>query len=452
MSPITKTVRGSIALLVAAVAVTAHEHDESEIPEGEYISVEPIDSILWVHIVMMMIAFGLVFPVGMVLGMTHHRLHVPLQVTGGVLAIVAYFLGHHHKGREFSSDNIHSKFAPVLMSLMFAQIFIGGFLKLHYERGVFRVIRKVAVTVHGVAGKAMPVAAWVQMGFGGITVLGFCHESHLGQCLAHGIMGSAFIGYGCVLAIMMLVGQAWLARTGRSQEFFDSAVITAWGIVNTFTEHRWGQPWSHGDYQHTSMGIIWWCAGMLGIFLSRKNGRPVRNHVPGLVIILTGWAMSVHAQHLELSTKIHAMFGLALMSAGLARIIEVSFVLHDQHTDGEPKAWQHISPFMLVASGFLFMFANEEQLIMIAEHHIDHASYTLIIYSVAFLVYLYFLCLISLYSHFSGTSPYMKFEAVNDELSSASASYMAAPGSDTDDRQVRDAEEFELNGLMHRSV
>jgi hypothetical protein len=44
-------------------------------------------------------------------------------------------------------------------------------------------------------------------------------------------MGSSFIAYGAVMAIMLLLGQAWLARRNKSQEFFDSAVIGAWGSV-----------------------------------------------------------------------------------------------------------------------------------------------------------------------------------------------------------------------------
>ena len=196
----------------------------------------------------------------------------------------------------------------------------------------------------------MPVVAWVQMLFGGITALGYCRDDHLGQCLAHFIMGSAFIGYGILLTIIMLVGQAWLKRTGRSQEFFDSALIAAWGCVNTFTEHRWGGEWVGNDIQHTTMGVIWWCAGLTGVWLSRKrDGRPKRNFIPGFVIFITGWAMSAHPQHLPLSTMVHTVFGYTLMAAGASRIIEVAFVLRDANTiseDGEANSWQYIPPFV----------------------------------------------------------------------------------------------------------
>jgi hypothetical protein len=124
------------------------------------------------------------------------------------------------------------------MLALAAQVAMGAYLRLHLERGAMARVHRVLKTGHGLLGKALPVASWVQMLFGGIAALGFCREDHLGQCLAHFIMGSAFVGYGIILTIMMLVGQAWLRRTGRSQEFFDSALIAAWGFINTWTEHR----------------------------------------------------------------------------------------------------------------------------------------------------------------------------------------------------------------------
>jgi hypothetical protein len=240
------------------------------------------------------------------------------------------------------------------MLMLAVQIVFGIYLKFHITKGFHGKIRKVAVYGHGIIGKAMPVAAWVQMLFGGITALGFCRDDHLGQCLAHFIMGSAFIGYGIMLTLVMLVGQAWLKSTGRSQEFFDSAIIAAWGCVNTFTEHRWGGAWVANDIQHTTMGVIWWSAGLAGVWLSRKrDGAPKRNFIPGFVIFITGWAMSAHPQHLPLSTMVHTAFGYTLMAAGLTRIIEVAFVLKDRNTiseDGDANSFQYIPPFVSITA------------------------------------------------------------------------------------------------------
>jgi hypothetical protein len=98
------------------------------------------------------------------------------------------------------------------------------------------------------------------------------------------------------MAIMFVVGEAWVRRQGRAPEFYDSAVITAWvwfsffratqslilsfdrGLVmlsrlniilsftgcnpvNTFTEH-WGGAWSVKDMQHTYIKFSY-CAGVL---------------------------------------------------------------------------------------------------------------------------------------------------------------------------------------------
>ncbi|KAF2452299.1 hypothetical protein BDY21DRAFT_359567 [Lineolata rhizophorae] len=437
----------SVLLLLAIVRTTfAHEHHDEDIPEGAAISDDPIDSILWVHMIMQTFVWGLLFPTGMVLGIIRSRWHVPLQTLSTVIAVVGYFLGHAHKGRQFS-HNIHASFASILMLMLICQVAIGVYLKMHIERGLLGRIRRPIVVAHGILGKLMPVASWVQMLFGGITALGFCREDHLGQCLAHFIMGSAFIAYGILLTIVLLVGRLWLRRTGRSQEFFDSLIIAAWGCVNTFTEHRWGGPWVHNDLQHTSMGIIWWCAGLLGIWLSRtKDGRPKRNIIPGIVILLTGYAMSAHPQNLELSEKLHTIFGYSLMGAGLARIIEISFVLRDCDSVSEDAdeiySFQHLPPFLLYASGFLFMGATEEQIQMLSDAHITHVSYVLILYSTAFLLYLLVNMLLYLYEMHT-LRPSRKVDAEAPRMNGLPNGH-ARSG----DRLVRDAEEFELTGLM----
>lgn len=457
--------RSALALLALQVIGKAVAHGGHEnVPEGEATSVDPIDSILWIHILLQMFAFGIVFPLGMVLGIIRSRWHVPLQTLGTIVAVLGYFLGHMHKGRQFAK-NIHASFASSLMLMLAAQVGFGLYLKLHLEKKsrFHERIRKYMVGTHGVIGKIMPVVSWIQMLFGGITALGFCRGDHLGQCLAHFIMGSAFIAYGIILTILLLVGQYWLRRTGRSQEFFDSCVIAAWGCVNTFTEHRWGTPWVKNDLQHTSMGIVWWCAGLLGVWLSRsQRGRPRRNLIPAIVIIMTGWAMSGHPQELHLSTMVHAVFGYTLMAAGATRILEISFVLKDHTAFTEPTSFQHLTPFLLYASGFLFMGATEEQMRLLSDAGVTHVSYILILYSMAFLLYLFVNILLHVY--FVHAFPQEKDNNTEAESSKrpgilkrhSSTVINSLPlrqprmprHRGTDSQQIRDAEAFELQGLI----
>ncbi|KAI1138476.1 hypothetical protein F5Y05DRAFT_384197 [Hypoxylon sp. FL0543] len=428
--------------LAALPMASAHDHSSTHIEEGQAISVEPIDTTLWVHIFVQMFAWGVIFPLGMVLGIVKSRWHVPVQVVGTALAILGYALGHMHGGREFRHNNVHSKFASPISLLLFAQILMGIYLKLHLEKGINGKIRRFVKIGHGIVGKALPVLSWTQMLFGGITALGFCQGDHIGQCLAHFIMGSAFIAYGILLTILLLVGQLWLRRTGRSQEFFDSAVIAAWGMVNTFTEHRWGTAWVKNDWQHTTMGVIWWCAGLAGVWLSKdRDGRPQRNFIPGFVILITGWAMSAHPQDLMISAETHKMFGYTLMAAGATRIIEISFVLRDRpgvsEEGRETSSFQYVPVFLLYASGFLFMGATEEQMSLVASSGMDHVAYILILYSLAFLVFLFVNVLLGIYDR-NSTPALSNKEVANGRLGPRVNGNIP----------VRDAQEFELEGLM----
>ncbi|KAG8409915.1 hypothetical protein J3458_018991 [Metarhizium acridum] len=437
----------SLFLLVTTLGKMADGHDhhgDSGIPEGQTVSLDPLDTTLWIHIFINMFAYGVIFPIGMVLGITKSRWHVPTQVLGSALALLGFFLGHAHGGREFVSHNIHSIFANILQLLLIGQVVLGLYLKGHWEKGVNGKIRKLIRPCHSIIGKAMPLLSWTQMIFGGITALGFCQGEHVGQCAAHFIMGGAFIAYGVILTIILLVGQIWMQRTGRSQEFFDSAVIAAWGCVNTFTEHRWGTAWVKNDWQHTTMGIIWWCAGLAGMWLSRdRDGNPKRNFIPGFVILVTGWAMSAHPQELMVSAMTHSTFGKTLMAAGLTRIIEIAFVLKDKQSLSESgRSWnsfQFIPVFLLYAAGFLFMGATEEQMNLVAQSSMDGVSYILIMYSLAFLVFLFTNMLIHLYDRLANPDVNTKDFA---------SGHSRANGHAAEEGQLRDAEQFELHDFM----
>ncbi|BFZ53953.1 hypothetical protein PYCC9005_000984 [Savitreella phatthalungensis] len=396
------SIRFISCVLALVVLSGAHEHVVSDVPENAVISNAPIDKTLWLHITVMMVAFGVLYPLGMVFGMTRSRWHVPTQIVASGLAVFGVLLGHTPRtGRQFQ-ENIHAKFAPWLIIFLIAQVALGVYLKLHLQRGLMKHVHRALVPLHGLMGKLFPVLSYIQMGFGGITALGFCRNAtgdHLGQCLAHGIMGSAFIGYGIVMLVMLNAYQ-WLAARRVSQETIDSWVIMIWGLVNTFTEHRFGSEWSHKDLQHTSMGIIWFCAGIAGVYLGQYEGRPRRNIIPALVIFVTGWGMANHKQSLILSTNMHAIFGYTLMAAGAMRVVEVAIVLRDSARDSKrhPRSFQYLTPFLLIASGLLFMCSNEEQILMINDAMIDHVSYSLIILSTAFLVFFWANFLIGMYN------------------------------------------------------
>ncbi|SPN98736.1 related to type-III integral membrane protein, involved in copper and iron homeostasis [Cephalotrichum gorgonifer] len=406
----------------------AHGDHGDKIEEGHAISSDPIDSILWIHILLQVLAFGILYPVGMVFGMAKSRWHVPVQVLATAVTILGYFLGHMHRGRQFRHNNAHARFATPLFFILAAQVAMGIYLKLHLERGINGRIRRVVRPAHGILGKLFPVLSWAQMVFGGITALGFCQGEHVGQCATHFIMGSAFIGYGIALTIVLIAGQVWVRNSGRSQEFYESALIAAGGCLTTFTGLRWGEDWRKNDWQHAALGVVCWCAGLAGIWLSRdRDGAPKRNFVPGFVLVLTGWAMSADPQALDASTEIHKIFGYTLMASGVSRIVEIAFVLRDSTSVSEDgrrvNSFQYIPVFLLYAAGFLFMGSSEEQMVLVAGSSMVPVSYILILYSLAFLVFLFANMLIYIYGH-------------------------NVPEDRKEDQQVQDAEEFELDGLV----
>ncbi|WWC89779.1 uncharacterized protein L201_004705 [Kwoniella dendrophila CBS 6074] len=394
----------ALTIVLCASIARAHEHHNiTQIDPGV-----PIDAIIYIHGGLQTFLWGISFPIGMVLGLSKSKYHVTLQSFNAVATLAAAWLGHHHGGREYPAT-VHGLMAKIITWVLLTQVGLGIFLKLHISE---KKIRPWIIPFHSVIGKVFPILGWTQMLFGVVTALGYCRGGDLGQCAAHYIMGSAFIGYAAIMVIMLQVGHKWLERTGRSQEMLDSSVIMVWGIINTFTEHH-GGPWTHKDMQHTMMGVLWWAGGMLGIFLSR-NGK--RSFVPAVIIIMTGWGMSAHEQALMISSKIHGLFGYALIAAGTLRLVEVCFVLNDKPTPpGTVRIFQHLPPYLLTLGGTLFMSATDEELRNADGMGIDHVSYALFDFSLSFLLYLIITFLVSLYSNSGKNAELNKDKQVDAE-------------------------------------
>lgn len=185
----------AVGLATATLLAAAHEHHD-ELTEEQ--ANAPVDAILWIHMFLQATVWGILFPVGMVLGLSRSRWHVPLQVnslpcirafqllvltidqaTGFALTIGGFFLGHAHKGRQFL-PSVHGTFASILFIPIIAQLFIGIYLKLHIHE---QTIRPYFVIAHGTLGKLYPILGWTQMLFGAITFRGYCRGGHLGEAM-----------------------------------------------------------------------------------------------------------------------------------------------------------------------------------------------------------------------------------------------------------------------------
>lgn len=89
------------------------------------------------------------------------------------------------------------------------------------------------------------------------------------------------------------------------------------------------------------------------------------------------------------------------------------------------------------------MGATEEQMALLATAHVSHVSYILILYSFAFLLFLFVSMLLHLYATYTWPTdaPHSK------SVPNGRAANGHVPGHSVA-RRVQDAEEFELEGLM----
>ena len=80
------------------------------------------------------------------------------------------------------------------------------------------------------------------------------------------------------------------------------------------------------------------------------------------------------------------------------------------------------------------MGATEEQLALLSDLHVTHVSYILILYSIAFLLFLFVVVLLHLYAQHA-----WPIKPKNG---------IVLPPTPTTNGHIRDVEEFELEGLM----
>ncbi|KAJ2453483.1 hypothetical protein EV183_002236 [Coemansia sp. RSA 2336] len=389
----------AVPLLANIQLASAHDHHGANLNLDPG---EPIGAVLKLHIFLMTISFGILFPIGLVLGLKKHRWHVPMQATGGVIAIVGFVLGHAHGGRAFP-ENAHSKFSWFMLWLLAAQLGAGVYLKLHTERRFNDRARPFIKIAHKYMAILMVVATYVQVLLGVVAWLGYCYGGFLGQCLAHLIMGSSFLAYGVWLLLLVRLAMPWLESFGRSPELYDSVMIMSWGLFNTFTEHGFieeAHGWSHKDLQHTSLGVIWFCGGLLSTYMLRKSRSSDRSMFPAIILIFTGCAMGSHEQDTEFSTKVHFVFGLSLVLAGFSRCVEILLITTGliKNNKDEPNPFQYISVFFLCHSGVMFMSANRESVTALGNIGIDIGTFSLGYLSVSFLLFFYAYFLMQLYA------------------------------------------------------
>ncbi|KAI0249694.1 hypothetical protein BJV78DRAFT_1155645 [Lactifluus subvellereus] len=224
------TCRLLLPLLLALTTARGHKHGSEPSDEA---AAAPIDSILWTHIFLQATVWGILFPIGMVFGLSRSRWHVPLQVILALsllfVALLLTTVATSSDTRTAAGNSSRAQMASSPISSSRLRRNSRSACTSSYER----TLRPWAVRAHGIVGKSYPVLGWTQLLFGAIVFRGYCRDGALPQCLAHYIMGGGFIAYGVFLAILLLVGELIVSFTGRESSTRLQSIVAVCGLLRT---------------------------------------------------------------------------------------------------------------------------------------------------------------------------------------------------------------------------
>ncbi|KAG0343670.1 hypothetical protein BG004_005098 [Podila humilis] len=443
--------------------------------ESKHIS----NPLIIIHVTLMLTAYGFLMPIGIMLGIRRHKYHVPWNAAMFIVAMAGYFFGyfHHmfgigegvhdhdddqdpgqpgpavddmsgmpmpgmklrkrapagdtsaeHYGLGFKGS-AHGALANILFILLLIQVGMGVYRKLTKTRPHLQfawLSNTLPRNIHSYLGKAHFILAYIQITLGFIKLFEACPGQAFGQCISHIVMGSSFWWYGGIYVAYLIGSFPGVTRP----EWYESVVMTVWGVINFSILHQWGTRWSHADLQHTSLGLLWVGGGVLSLLIESKFNPLAqfsirKNPIPAILIILTGFAMGQHSQYYVFATTIHTFFGYSLMLGGLSRLVQLALrpavSPDDEDTDMEVEGASFrgkthggkgsslsgtglaagespvsaffglLSALGIISAGLLFESAHEEQLNLMMFYLTDPSTYINWVMSFAFFTVAYML-------------------------------------------------------------
>ncbi|KAF9024595.1 hypothetical protein BGZ52_010667 [Haplosporangium bisporale] len=337
-----------------------------------------------------------------------------------------------HYGLGFKGS-AHGALANILLLLLLVQVGMGVYRKMTKTRPRLQLAwlsNALPRKIHSYLGKAHLVLAYIQITLGFIKLFEACPGQAFGQCISHIVMGSSFWWYGGIY-IAYLVG----SFPGVTQpEWYESVVMTVWGVINFSILHQWGTRWSHADLQHTSLGLLWVGGGLLSLLIESKYNPLAqfsirKNPLPALLIMLTGFAMGQHSQYYAFATTVHTFFGYCLMLGGACRLVQLGLrtsVAPEDVDETEETGYKSksrpgstgiasgetptsaffglLSALGIISAGLLFESAHEEQLNIMMYYLTDASTYINWIMSFAFFSVTYMLLILQVGKKPAGAS------------------------------------------------
>ncbi|KAF8980743.1 hypothetical protein BGZ46_003742 [Entomortierella lignicola] len=337
-----------------------------------------------IHVTCMITAYGILMPIAIMLGIRRSKFHVPLSAVAFIIAMAGYVFGygHHmfgvgegaHEDHPEGTDggnvdgmpgmkkrqtgdtsaehygwkweiSAHGALANLLLMMLLLQVGLGVYRKMVRVRPNIRIkwlTAPLTKKIHAYVGRSHLVLAYIQIVLGFIRLINACPGQYFGQCISHIVMGGSFWWYGGIYLAYLVGSFPSVSRP----EFYETVVMTIWGVINFSILHQWGTRWSHADLQHTSLGLLWIGGGVLSLFLeSRFNPLAQftirKNPIPSLLIILTGYAMGQHQQYYKFATMVHTFFGYSLMLGGVCRLIQLALRPSVSPLDANSNSYGH---------------------------------------------------------------------------------------------------------------
>lgn len=296
-----------------------------------------------------------------------------------------------------------------------------------------------------VVEKLLLLLGFLAIATGFVVYGGVFHDRQVFSGAAHFIKGGIFFWYGLLtlgrwMGAFAEFGWAWNVRPQAplvarwktrvpSAEFTESFVIWLYGASNVFMEHlnAWGKPWTHQDFEHVSITVLFFGGGLLGMLIESKWVREALNTsvevqksgareageveaaaaathasgarataddqhdgaallwrqpatsttslnpMPALVIMLLGMMMSGHKQSSMVSTMMHAQWGVLFSGFALARAATyvVMFIKPPtSHFAARPPS-ELVASFCLTAGGLMFMMSARDTVTAIEGNGLD---------------------------------------------------------------------------------
>ncbi|KAJ2765279.1 hypothetical protein IWQ57_004839 [Coemansia nantahalensis] len=360
---------------------------------------EPLGWALTTHLCLCLVGYLGLLPTAVVLEAAGHKWHVLVQLAGALVAFAGIVFGW----IGGSVHNAYARFGWFMLGLLAVQtaanlaLALGAVASGRRARGAYRAV-----------GWVQLAATYVAMVLGVIRFLSLCSYTKMGQCVSHFVRGSGlFLGGLAILVLMRLLGAA-LVPLRRPLEAYICALMMAVGLVGAFTEHNFLQvppadparadTWTHKDLQHTMVGILWLAAGLLGVAMTWRSHPRSRNVVPAITFAATGVVMIIHQQDLAMSSRVHFLFGTAMVCYGACTLCEITLLAAgavDDHSS--PAPIQYATVLFLCASGLALMGANRDMVLLLINSGLDPATYAMFLLSCAFVAMLYCSILVDLY-------------------------------------------------------